>query len=161
MNVKEKLESDPSHIKNAYGQPPLHLEVHDNFPSPDMVRLLLHYSASPNQEQTGTTPWSKLLYVIQLVEPESKGGSGDWAELIDVMVGADANTDPNPFGREDATIATSKRFCTPSDVARYVVLLEQRRSSRRTARLRISKLLRQLKGRRCRTRQLGAKLLRS
>ncbi|KAF6219758.1 hypothetical protein HO133_003583 [Letharia lupina] len=116
--VKEKLESDPRYIKNVYGRPPLHLAMHDNFPSPDMVRLLLHYSASPNQEQAGTTPWSKLLYVIQLVEPESKGGSGDWAELIDVMVGAGANPDPNPFGREDATIATLKRFCTPSDVAR-------------------------------------------
>lgn len=144
--VKEKLESDPRYIKNVYGRPPLHLAMHDPFPSPDMVRLLLHYSAFPNQEQTGTTPWSKLLYVIQLVEPESKGGSGDWAELIDLMVGAGAKPDPNPFGRGDETITTLKRFRTPSDVARYVVLLEQRRSSRRTARLRISKLLRQLKG---------------
>lgn len=78
--VKEKLESDPRYIKNVYGRPPLHLAMHDHFPSPDMVRLLLHHKASPNPEQAGTTPWSKLPYVIQLVEPESNGGSGDWAE---------------------------------------------------------------------------------
>ena len=126
MYVEQKLESDPRYRKEVYGRPPLHYAMRGKPVSLDIVRLLLHRGASPNQKYAGTTPWSQLLTVLQgLDQKYPVDVKGKWVELIDVMISAGAKPYAKTSDEKDATIATIRKICTPSDAARFSNLLEK------------------------------------
>ena len=68
VHVKQKLENDLETSKKVYGRQPLRYAMQAISISLDMVGLLLHHGACPNQEYAGITPWNQLLSVVQHVE---------------------------------------------------------------------------------------------
>ena len=147
LYVRQKLEGNTIYSKEVYGRPPLHYAIQAKPIGVDMVRLLLQYGASPNQEYDGTSPWSQVLSIIQHIEPKRKpnDANGDWAELIGVLIYAGAEPHPKPFHQKGATIAIIQKVCTPSDTSRFKAVLEQRRRLQKFGKLGISKMFRQLK----------------